>query len=108
MRMWGVPVSLLCNKHLVGEHGEIELFVWCIRHGRNLGGYYSGGLMDTRLIQTRHNELANEMVRRGLNHNSPLLYNDRLGLGGIDVEENIRELERRCARCRQRIQQSAA
>ena len=113
MRMWGVPVNMMCTRHLAGEHAELEMFVWNIRHGRNLTGYYVGGLMDTRLIQVRHNDLAAEIDRRvragesrGKGHNSPLVYNDRLGLGSIDVDANLVELARRCPRCKERIEAS--
>jgi len=33
MRMWMVDPRLLCNQHLIGEHGEIHKFLPSFRKG---------------------------------------------------------------------------
>ena len=72
MRMWKVSPRLMCDQHLLGEHAEMHMFVGTIRHGISLAGYITGGLVETHRIVQRHDQLAAEMARRGMNHRSPL------------------------------------
>ncbi len=60
--------------------------------------------VDTSLIKKRHDELVEEMERRGFNHDSLLEYVDELDLGSIDTEQNIKDLSNRCDKCLKRIQ----
>jgi hypothetical protein len=102
MRMWMVDPSILCRKHLLGEHVECHMFLGSIHKGNSLKGYIDGGLLETHNIQRRHNQLAKEMIKRGYKHKSALLC--RLGkIGSIDRKGNIEELRRRCPDCRERI-----
>lgn len=105
MRMWNVPVDLMCDKHLRGEHVETHMFVGSISKGKSLTGFIQDGLFYGPELQQRHDDLAAEMLARGGNHNSPLE-----GFSGylqkenhIDVQSNIRELARRCPDCYDRI-----
>jgi hypothetical protein len=75
MRVWDVPASELCRKHLLGEHRELH-GLWNIlllgkkgysRHPETLR--WDGKLGALRI---RHQELVAEMRRRGYRHNSPL------------------------------------
>ena len=106
MRMWGINPKLLCKKHLLGEHGEIH------KHRHNFIKQYSISKRITPVVQiapeqmeTRHNELAAEMVRRGYNHNSPyeqpnlsyLKPNERYA--EIDTNVSILDLALRCVDC---------
>lgn len=103
MRMWNVPVEMLCAKHLRGEHVECHMFVGCIERGNSISGFVADKLVDTTLIKERHDALAQEMLDRGGNHNSPLEQPTVKAQGEIDVQANIRELARRCPDCRVRI-----
>jgi len=100
MRMWNVDPQILCRKHLLGEHVEMHMFVGSIRKNQSVTGFIAGGLVNTSLIQTRHEELATEMLRRGYNHKSPLEYDDHLNAGQVSIEKNLVELARRCIECR--------
>lgn len=71
MRLWPVPPSTLCRKHLLGEHVETHMMVGSILRGKRMEGFYDG-LIDTRLIRIRHDALVVEMLRRGYRHASPL------------------------------------
>lgn len=104
MRMWMIPCRLLCRQHLLGEHGEIH------KHKHNFIKMHSmagrkGQILPERM-QDRHDALADEMVRRGFNHNSPYvqpLLHDMYKGWSVDVDYNIQDLMGRCASCRENI-----
>jgi len=104
MRMWGVNPKILCNRHLLGEHAEMHMFAGCILKKTSLKGYYKNKLVRTDLLKERHDMLADEMISRGMKHNSPMPEIDCSGLkyGEIDVKANTAELFRRCPDCRKR------
>ena len=104
MRMWMVPPKLMCRQHLLGEHVEIHMLVGTIKRNKSVQGYVDNGLIDTNQIQTRHDELVQEMLSRGYNHKSELQYEDKLHVGTVDSAGSIQELSRRCAGCRERIE----
>lgn len=107
MRMWLVLPALMCDKHLLGEHVEMHMFVGTIDKGKKLDGYIRDGLIDTAFIQERHDELAKEMKERGMRHESPLTRNP-VPLAGHATSVNrlaaMRELVRRCPACRSKIE----
>lgn len=103
MRMWNISPELLCDKHLRGEHNEMHMFEGTIRKGINISGYVKDNLIDTRLLQTRHDQLAIEMLARGGNHCSDMEYVDTLYQGNVDALNSLKELAYRCPRCRVRI-----
>lgn len=107
MRMWKVDPKLLCNKHLLGEHVEMHMFVGTIRRGKSIKGFVETGLVEVHSIKERHAELGAEMVRRGFTHKSPLPDYRSHRSGRVDVKANIVELSRRCPQCRKRIRQLA-
>lgn len=102
MRMWMVDTAILCRKHLLGEHGEIHKH----RHNFVKGHSISGrrGQIEPESMQKRHDELAEEMLRRGFNHNSPYVQPDlsHYNLNGfvVDKDESLRDLYSRCSECR--------
>ena len=54
----------------------------------------------------RHDDLAIEMISRGMKHNSPIIEIDffrDFKYGEIDLEANINELMSRCSKCRDRL-----
>lgn len=73
MRMWMVDPKLMCRKHLLGEHVELHMIVGAINKGKSLEGFLVDNMLEPRSIIRRHEELAEEMARRGYNHKSPLL-----------------------------------
>lgn len=109
MRIWGVPVACMCNKHLRGEHVEMHMFKSVIESGKSVGGYIRDKLLDTHGIIQRHDRVAAEMVRRGDKHVSPLEwihypegFEQRTSV--IPTESEM-ELARRCTDCRKRFEE---
>lgn len=81
------------------------MFIGALVKGKNLNGYLTNELVEFRNIFKRHDELAQEMVRRGMKHNSPL-HNEFFyfySIEKINVEASIEELKRRCSKCKERI-----
>lgn len=108
MRMWGIDPQRLCRQHLLGEHVEMHMLVGSLWKGTRVEGFTSTGLVDLRLIESRHAQLVAEMDRRGMNHKSPLRPLPELlpgtPMGFIDLDVNEAELARRCKECRKLIQ----
>lgn len=102
-----VDPAVLCNQHLLGEHVELHMIVGAVEkgYGASVVGLARAGLVDTRLVTERHAALVVEMVARGMNHQSPLQWEDvdEIGHGSPDPEVSYAELRRRCADCRARI-----
>jgi Pyrimidine dimer DNA glycosylase len=67
MRMWCINPRLLCDKHLLGEHGEIH------KHRHNFvkrhsiaGRVYPVAQIEPLSMADRHEVLAQEMANIGL------------------------------------------
>ncbi|MFX1537629.1 MAG: pyrimidine dimer DNA glycosylase/endonuclease V [Promethearchaeota archaeon] len=103
--MWGIDPELLCNKHLLGEHVEMQMFVGTLFKGKSIQGYINRGLVNPKLITERHNDLADEMIKRGMNHNSKLQFDSsNLSMNHrFSLIKNKQELIRRCPDCKKRI-----
>lgn len=75
MRIWDVPVSELCDNHLLGEHRELHA-IWNIITLNKKG--YSNHPETKRWVgrlaalYNRHEEEVREMKKRGHRHKSPL------------------------------------
>ena len=75
MRIWDLDPSILCRKHLLGEHLELHS-VWTVLT-QNKKGYskhpetlrWVGKL---KALFVRHDNLVLEMKKRGYNHHSDL------------------------------------
>lgn len=75
MRSWyPIPVSDLDNKRLLGEHNELYIMA------RTIAGLSKGWanhpetkrwIGHSKAMKVRHDQLAEEMAKRGLNHKSP-------------------------------------
>jgi len=104
MRMWNVNPEYLCRKHLLGEHVETHMFCGTINKGTSIKGYIKKGLVEVHNISKRHDELKDEMIKRGMNHNSNLPECELWEEGKVDVDNNIKELIKRCPQCRKRIE----
>jgi hypothetical protein len=110
MRMWMVKPELLCTKHLLGEHGEIHKhkhnFVKQHRITKRISPVVQ---IEPMQMETRHDELANEMLRRGFNHSSPFqqpdvsYLKDNERLAKVDINNSIIDLTNRCTECAKRI-----
>ena len=109
MRMWMVPVEGMCNKHLLGEHVEHHMFVGSLNKELSMDGYVRNNLMEPTALLDRHDELAREMGRRGMNHKSPLppyrlgYLTDYQITASVDVEDSLKDLITRCPDCHRRM-----
>jgi hypothetical protein len=101
-----VNPKLMCDKHLLGEHGELHKFMpsWERRHsilGRQ-------GAIEPQSYVQRHDELAYEMSRRGMNHKSPISLPDFSYLPvdqqvwKVSIVDSHELLINRCSACQKR------
>ncbi len=102
-----VDPKLLCRKHLLGEHGELHKFVPSFKKKRSVTG--RKGQIELSKYKERHDELAQEMVRRGYEHNSPIEVPDFSYLpreqfeAVVDQKKSLSDLCERCSECRKLI-----
>jgi len=105
----------LCRKHLLGEHGEIHKHIPSFRKGHRINGRFSPIVqIQLNALRSRHDELAEEMIRRGMNHRSPLndlpdlkeIYPEYYYLN-VNIENSILDLSSRCESCRSLIYQES-
>ena len=100
-----VNPGLLCHRHLLGEHGEIHKHRHNFVKGHSIKGRI--GQIEPSMMKDRHDELADEMSRRGMSHKSPYTQPDLskydLSWFVVDRQESITELKKRCKKCRERI-----
>jgi len=107
MRMWMIDPKFLCQKHLIGEHGELHKHRHNFIKQHNIAGRY--GQIEPKAMKQRHDELVKEMLRRGYNHQSPYKQPDISYLstkdynGKVNKKESLKELVSRCKYCRKRI-----
>jgi len=107
MRMWHQSlIPLLCNKHLLGMHGEIHKFRHNFVKGHSIAGRISPVIQIEPLqMGISHDLCAKEMVSRGMNHTSPYVMPDLSHYPQRDInrrvclEENVEALNNRCAAC---------
>lgn len=79
MRVWDIPVQLLCWVHLNGQHREIHGIVGSIKNYYNKGSKGYSNHPETKrwighedILLNMHELTANEMLKRGRNHRSPI------------------------------------
>jgi hypothetical protein len=106
-----IDPRLLCDQHLLGEHGEIH------KHRHNFVKQHK---MTKRIfpvtqiqpstMEERHDELAEEMLRRRMNHKSPYTQPDisylplDQQLAMVDPINSLKDLMGRCPACAERIE----
>ena len=91
-----VDPTLLCRKHLLGEHVECHMFRGSLLKGTSLRGFLESGLLDSRLLARRHDQLAKELQGRGYRHESPLPrdFDTMAARGAIDAGVDCRSWRR--------------
>jgi len=106
MRMWMVDPKILCRNHLLGEHGEIHKHRHNFVKQHKMNGRI--GQIEPLAMEDRHNELAEEMLRRGYNHQSPFAQPDTsyLPLMTVNKEHALQDLINRCEECKKRFYKS--
>lgn len=109
MRMWMADVTKMCDKHLLGEHVELHMFIGTLRKDISLKGYKDNNLVEPLSIPDRHTQITEEMKRRGMKHNSEISEGEFHELllrmpkdvrnNKINKKEALEELLIRCDRC---------
>ena len=106
MRMWMVDPALMCQKHRVGEHGEIHKHRHNFEKHHSIAGRVSPIIqIEPEAMKRRHDELAATLK----NHKSPYEMPDLSYLpveyreAKVDLCESMAELCRRCPDCRKLI-----
>ena len=102
MRMWNTKTAEMCDKHLLGEHVEMHMFVGTLNKKKSIKGYLNKGLVEVHNIKGRHEEIAKEMKERGFNHKSELPKYKKTRIGKVSIKNNKLELARRCKVCRKK------
>lgn len=106
--------AFMCRKHLTGEHVETHMFLSSARQWMHLFGFLEKNLLEPLSLWRRHEELAEEMLRRGMRHESEMSEQEVMDVFAtrmvekdrekqIDKEEALQELMRRCEECRTRF-----
>jgi len=111
MKMWMIDPKYLCRKHLLGEHSEIHKFKPTFEKKYSIKGRISPVVqIEPMSMEKRHDELAQEMKRRGYKHESPYEMPDLSYLlekernAKVDVKRSIEDLLLRCPECEIRFQ----
>jgi hypothetical protein len=113
MRMWMVDPKIMCKEHLLGEHLETHMFLGTLKRSIHLDGYVDSNCLELKSLKKRHDDLADEMFRRGYNHKSPLNIPNGYCFGQskyvvdskINKGESLKELLSRCKRCKSRMEE---
>ena len=103
-----VDPKIMCVKHLNGEHLECHMFVSSILKKKKLNGFLTNNELEPLSIVTRHDDLAAEMIRRGINHKTPLVLSqtdlensftmEQINVR-IDKDKSKNLLLSRCSKC---------
>ena len=105
--MWMVDPKILCRKHLLGEHVELHMCAAHLKLRRCIDGWVDGNCLEPASIGIRHTALAEEMVRRGYKHASPLtqpvIAAHQRPWATVDKPAALAELKRRCPECAGRM-----
>lgn len=111
MRMWmGVPPTQLCKKHLLGEHNEYHKHrhIFVKKHSIK-GRLHPEAQIEPLKMKERHDMIAEEMINRGMKHNTPyempdLSYLPKNQLNTkVDQIKTIMLLHDKCKYCRERV-----
>jgi hypothetical protein len=106
MRMWMIDPVLLCRKHLLGEHGEIHKHRHNFEKKHSIKNRILKGQIEPLSMKTRHDELAEEMLKRGFRHDSEYSMPDISYLDDfernfkVNKKQSIEDLHERCSDCR--------
>ena len=112
MRMWLCDPKILCQKHLCGEHVEMHMFLGTLKKRKKIDGFLNNNLFEPRALFKRHDDLKEEMINRGYNHQSDMCLTECMCVLDLPPEKQYWEVDRdaalkdllsRCPECRQRF-----
>jgi len=106
-RQWHTPTSIMCRKHLLGEHVEHHMLLGTFRKKKSVSGFIKNNCLEPISLKERHDEIVAEMIKRGYNHKSDLDFSlsdiDYLSWDEqttiIDRESSLKDLISRCKDC---------
>lgn len=108
MRIWDVPPERLCRNHLLGEHAELHGIWTIVTQGRR--GYAKHPEVERwrgklKALYKKHQQIVDEMLQRGYQHNSPLDPDLATGAAVQEAfvdppEEQVRILRSKGCECR--------
>ena len=87
----------------------MHMFLGALKKGTSVDGYLKNNLFEPRSLYQRHKDLADEMIKRGYNHKSPLYEIDCTWILDLPQEQQYWEINRnealkdlldRCPECR--------
>lgn len=87
MRIWDLPPSQLCRKHLLGEHRELHaLYTVITQHKKGYSQHPETKRWVGKLqaLYNRHEALVQEMTARGYKHKSPL---EKSPMSNSDIQD---------------------
>ena len=87
MRIWDISPKNLCRKHLIAEHAELHglwSVITCGKRGYSRHPETIRWQGKFKALYNRHENLVNEMEKRGYRHHSPL---DKQQAKGKDVQD---------------------
>ena len=107
MRIWDVEPRILCRKHLLGEHRELHgLWNILIMHKRGYSNHRETRrwVGKEKALYNRHEQLVQEMKKRGYAHFSPLRQdlakgNEIQNIFIHTIEEQIKLLQEKHCEC---------
>ena len=99
-----VDPQVMCDKHLLGEHVELHMFIGTIKKGIRVDGYIKNDLLEIQSIYSKHDDLIKEMNKRGMKHKSPLQLIDISNVKKITIPRgwSKHQLISRCNECKKR------
>jgi hypothetical protein len=106
MRQWLVDPKIMCKQHLLGEHCEHHMMVGAIKKKKQFDGYIAKNCVELTSLKERHDEIVQEMERRGYNHKTSFPEYDisylkpEIANYKIRKEESFQELMNRCPKCK--------
>jgi hypothetical protein len=102
-----IEPNLLCDKHLLGEHNELHKFHPSFVKKHSIKGrIFPVVQIEPSNMKIRHDALAEEMISRNFNHNSPyempdLSYLTHYELAAkVDMNASYQDLISRCNECK--------
>ncbi len=106
MKMWSILPATMCDQHILGEHVDMHVFADWMRHRREEPWHYiKNGMVNVNAVTSRHDVLAEEMVKRSRTHNSPAItftiWRFHRTHDELDLIANIAALHALCAACKE-------
>jgi hypothetical protein len=89
------------------------MFLGSLKKGKKIDGFLKNNLFEPMVLLQRHEELKEEMIRRGYNHNSDMCEEecgcvldlpDEKKYWEIDKDAALQDLLSRCPECRKRYE----